>query len=203
MIQVLRKIAFLFPLIFIAFSTGCATNEIVQETTQSTSFRPSSNKSMITGSVSMYGGTYGSFELKQISTGKTQSISARNNKDGLAWRSRNGHGRTYMLELEPGHYEITDWHYSVLYGMGADKSIKPKNMKAIPVELKAGEMIYLGDFNFKTTMGKNIFNIGIPAGLVVKVRNKRERDLNNLKKKFPNLDTNSIKDNIINYSIGE
>ncbi|MBF6058864.1 hypothetical protein [Thiomicrorhabdus heinhorstiae] len=187
-------------IIFASFLGGCASNEaITKELTESAEFIPPNNKALITGSVSMYGGHFGWFTLKNTTTGETQTVGAINADDEYSWNARTGRGRTYLLELDPGLYEIIDWEYKV-FVLGGTQIITPKNMKPIALNLKAGDQFYLGDFNFEMIVGKNIFGLNVPASVKVKVRDKRTRDLNNLKKKFPHLVLSDIKNYILNYA---
>jgi hypothetical protein len=181
---------------------GCSANNVItkEQYKSSVYVSASQNKGTITGSVSLYKGNYGWFVLKQVATGKTQHISATSWGDELAWTSNTEKGKTYLLELEPGHYQIIGWKYFIP-AVGGEKEITPKNMQPIDIYLKSGENLYLGNFNFTTLYGKNIFGITIPASVKINTSDKRERDFKNIKKKYPNINTKLIKSNIINYSM--
>ncbi len=196
-------IKLLLPLaLFIITLSGCATNDaLTKEFVTNPIYKEAPpNKSIITGSVDLFKGNYGWYDLKQVSTGKTQSISATNRNDELTWKSSDGYGRTFLLELDPGKYEIFNWTYFIP-AAGGESKLTPKEMKPIILDLKPGESIYLGSFNFKTTFGKNIFGITIPAGVKINITNEKARDFENLKKKYPQFLLNKIKNKLINYSL--
>ena len=197
----MMKALFLLTLFFFTLS-GCTTNyDLTKEFVADLIYREAPpNKSIITGSVDLFGGNYGWYDLKQISTGKTQIISATNRNDKLTWRSSGGYGRTFLLELDPGKYEIFSWTY-FMPAAGGESKLTPREMKPITLDLKPGESIYLGSFNFKTTYGKNTFGITIPAGVKINITNEKSRDFENLKKKYPQLLLNKIETKLINYSL--
>lgn len=186
--------------LLILLLTSCANNSaITKETLQSVDYEPDRNKAIITGSVTIVGGGWGAWvTLKNKNTGAKQLISAQHRKDDYAWRSSSGSGRTYLLELLPGEYEIIDWEYSTPV-IGGDKIFKPIDMQPITINLEAGERVYLGNINFEVIYGKNIIGMNMPADLNVQVFDKRKRDLNNLKRKFPKLEIKVINNQILKY----
>jgi len=180
---------------------GCATNDaLTKELTYSNSYLDvQENKSVISGSVTLFEGNYGWYTIKQVSTGKTQRVSVTNRSDKHSWDIDRAEGRTYWLELEPGEYEIIDWTYFIPLPSG-EARLSPSNMKPIRINLKPNEAKYLGSFNFKTTYGENVFGVTIAAGVEINVTDEKKRDFDNIRKKFPNVTFDKTVKTLIPYS---
>ena len=188
-----NKILFAIFLVPIMLLSGCGKkyDYITKETITSNALVQPQGKGTILGSVSSDGGRHSTanITLTHPSTGKVQFLSTKRKID------KNTKGRTYLINLNPGKYAITEWRF-VIPGYPSTRSAEDK-IDTFEFEINAGDYLYLGNFHIETVMGKNIFGIAIPAGVDIKVRNKKERDLKDLKRKFPKLPVDEITDNLI------
>ena len=173
-----------FSFLFILFGSSCAQNEqLTKEIPYSQDIVQPKGKATIVGSiasnVSRKGSSaifmdetkhYTNITLTQIPTGKTQVISS------------DGNQRTYLLNLDPGLYAISQWNYNA-FKYPHSYYFKDK-IDSLQFELKEGDYIYLGRFNFEITTGRNISGLPIPTDVKVFVVDNKERDIANIKSKF-------------------
>ncbi len=179
-----NKVLFIILLAPIIFLSSCAKKYdlITKEVVSSQISVQPQGKGTILGSVSTnrrLTNSYASITLKQLSTGKIQLLSA-NTKDNN--KNSSPKGRTYLINLDPGKYAITNWRLSI---------------PGYLFDISVGDYLYLGNFHLEVVSGKNIFGIIIPAGVDIKVRDKKERDIKDLKRKFPKLPADKITVNLI------
>jgi hypothetical protein len=188
-------------LIFILSTlTSCVNEELIKkQALYSANFTTTpKGKSVIIGSITLRKGIYANLILENISTKKTYIISS-NSKRNSSWSSRAGFGNIYLKELIPGKYKIIGYNYSVRM-LNSYKTFSIKRHSNI-IFLKEGEMSYLGNINFETLYGKNIFGINIPAGVKTNFLNKQNRDFKAIKKRFPKILFHDTKTNIPNHLI--
>lgn len=84
-------------------------------------------------------------------------------------------GNVFAVELPPGKYEFMSW-----IAVSGGSVSRPQEKFILPFEIKAGESVYFGNFNFT----KHSFLGGYTADL----QSKKGRDLTLLSRKYSNID---------------
>jgi hypothetical protein len=90
-----------------------------------------------------------------------------------------------VASLPPGKYEIFSfvaWNNST-----PSSALSPRGGLSIPFTVKAGDVVYLGEFYSVATWGENIFGIRRPSAPYFVHSNQRERDLSIARGKDPSL----------------
>ena len=92
-------------------------------------------------------------------------------------------GRVYVLDVEPGVHSVDSWQSA-----GESVRIAPRNAPApLRFEVKAGEVVYIGNLNLNHTTGRNLFGMSVVAGALPEVRDRRELDLAIAERKVPSI----------------
>jgi hypothetical protein len=82
-------------------------------------------------------------------------------------------GRVYVLDLEPGVHSVDGWS-----SRGDMAQLAPRHALApLTFEVRAGEVIYIGNLNLNHTLGRNLFGLPVVAHASAEVRDRREMDL--------------------------
>jgi hypothetical protein len=107
-------------------------------------------------------------------------IKARNEKNGRGFTGdfANGQSYTFVIERAPGKYAFTQ--HTVLDGLGSMGNVNFSKKYAIPFEIKKGEITYLGELSYN--------DLAQPGSPRMVVYDRYDRDLTELKKKYPNID---------------
>ena len=90
----------------------------------------------------------------------------------------NGQSYTFVIERAPGKYNFTQ--HTVLDGLGSMGNVNFSKVYGIPFEIKKGEITYLGELSYN--------DLAQPGSPRIVVYGRFERDLAELKKKYPNID---------------
>lgn len=114
-------------------------------------------------------------------------IKARNGKNERAFNGDFAEGQSYVfvIEGEPGKYAFNQ--HTVLNHIGSMGQVSYSKKYAIPFEIKKGEITYLGELSYN--------DLSEPGSPRVVVYDRFDRDLNELKKKYPNVDWSKTADN--------
>lgn len=97
-------------------------------------------------------------------------------------------GSLFTLDLDPGVYEINSWTlYVFVAGFNSYYYLSPQNPKPIEFEVKANQATYLGSYNIKAHMGKNIFQLPVVSGAHGVIANEIMRDKSLFDAKYPQL----------------
>lgn len=99
-----------------------------------------------------------------------------------------GRGKLFVIELDPGDYAFQGWHAT----QGSYTSVTPKNPSRFIFNVKAGEVIYVGELNFSLIFGTNLFGIGVLAGAEQFINDSESRDMDVVTEKYPKIDTGKI-----------
>lgn len=90
-------------------------------------------------------------------------------------------GRVYVMDVEPGVHSVDSWQSA-----GDSVRIAPRNAPApLRFEVKAGEVVYIGNLNLNHTTGRNLFGMSVVAGALPEVRDRSELDLAIAERKAP------------------
>lgn len=92
-------------------------------------------------------------------------------------------GRVYVLDVEPGVHSVDSWQSA-----GDSVRIAPRNAPPpLRFEVKAGEVVYIGNLNLNHTTGRNVFGMSVIAGALPEVRDRRGLDLAIAERKVPSI----------------
>jgi hypothetical protein len=92
------------------------------------------------------------------------------------------YGRLATIELEPGEYQI-DWMFSDGQGHFSLQGLPARNL----IQVKAGEVLYVGELFIKLEFGETIFNIQRVFGAAGFLNDESARDIPLFEKKYPKL----------------
>ncbi|PZR22493.1 MAG: hypothetical protein DI539_05345 [Flavobacterium psychrophilum] len=84
----------------------------------------------------------------------------------------------FVIERAPGKYNFTQ--HTVLSGLGSMGNVNFSKLYGIPFEIKKGEITYLGELSYNDN--------ALPGDPRIVVYDRYDRDLAELKKKYPNID---------------
>lgn len=107
-------------------------------------------------------------------------IKARNAKNNRGFSGDFAEGQSYVvvIEREPGKYAFNQ--HTVLNHIGSMGQVSYSKKYEIPFEIKKGEITYLGELSYN--------DLSEPGSPRIVVYDRYDRDLNELKKKYPNID---------------
>ncbi|RDI06907.1 hypothetical protein [Flavobacterium sp. AG291] len=107
-------------------------------------------------------------------------VKARNEKNDRAFTGDFADGKTYLFVIEraPGKYSFNQ--HTVLSGLGSMGNVNFSKTYGIPFEIKKGEITYLGELSYN--------DFAQPGDPRIVVYDRYDRDLAELKKKYPNID---------------
>ena len=107
-------------------------------------------------------------------------IKARNEKNDRAFSGDFAEGQSYVFVIEraPGKYAFNQ--HTVLNRIGSMGQVSYSKKYAIPFEIKKGEITYLGELSYN--------DLSEPGSPRIVVYDRFDRDLTELKKKYPNID---------------
>lgn len=90
-------------------------------------------------------------------------------------------GRVVVMVLEPGKHSLDSWAVNVGGGY-----LRPKNNpNQFELELKPGEIRYLGNWHMNLQAGENLFGMTRATGAVPEIRHEFERDFAIFKLQYP------------------
>ena len=101
-------------------------------------------------------------------------------------------GFVFAYRLPKGTYHFTDFYLAQPTGGSSYMAWRSREPYSIPFEIAPGKVNYVGEIKVIPVMGKNIFGITIPAGGFWVVSDQRVRDIELLKKKYPDLNWESV-----------
>jgi len=113
-------------------------------------------------------------------------IKARNEKNNRGFSGDFAEGQSYVfvIEREPGKYAFNQ--HTVLNRIGSMGQVSYSKKYAVPFEIKKGEVTYLGELSYN--------DLSEPGSPRIVVYDRYDRDLTELKKKYPNIDWNKATD---------
>lgn len=181
------KISYLLlPLLALFIGCGSASDKTPE------TFEPTSEKGLAVGTITFEQDTpkndiYRFFyepvsddkKIVKKNDGKIM-IKARNKENKRAFTGDFAKGQTYLFVIEraPGNYKFNQ--HTVLNRIGSMGQVSFSKEYAIPFEIKKGEITYLGELSYNDRSEP-----GSPRMIVY---NRYERDLEELQKKYPNID---------------
>lgn len=96
-------------------------------------------------------------------------------------------GSIFAWSVPPGEYEIYDMELYFNYGTST-KTITPKRKFSIPFHVRASEIVYIGELNVYTLIGKAFFGNSTAVGAVLLQSDKWPRDGLLYASKYPSID---------------
>lgn len=92
------------------------------------------------------------------------------------------YGRLATIELEPGEYQV-DWMFSDGQGHFSVPGLPARNL----IQVKAGEVLYVGELFIKLEFGETLFNIQRVVAAGGFLNDESARDIPLFEKKYPKL----------------
>lgn len=86
-----------------------------------------------------------------------------------------------VVEVPAGQLDLTGWGFNA-------RGVRIESTKASPtlsLNLKAGEVVYVGNFELQPEYGENLFGMKMVAGALAFIHDQSQRDLALLKLRYP------------------
>lgn len=100
-------------------------------------------------------------------------------------------GVVVMASLPPGKYEVHN--FSAYFNAGTGTStFSSREPFSIPFTVVPGQVTYLGNYEAVDVKGRNFIGMPVMAGVYFVVQDKQERDIEALRKRMPNLPSQTI-----------
>jgi hypothetical protein len=91
------------------------------------------------------------------------------------------YGQVYVLDVEPGVHYVDGWQT-----VSGDLRVTPRTPPPrLPFEVKAGEVIYIGNLNMNHASGRSLLGIPTIAAAFAEVRDRQQIDLSIAERKAP------------------
>jgi len=90
-----------------------------------------------------------------------------------------------VIEVPAGDVEISGWAFSMYQARYESTDASP----AYTISVKAGDVIYLGNFSIEPHYGDGIFGVSQVRGALPYINDQSQRDLVMFKKRYPQLPT--------------
>jgi hypothetical protein len=134
-----------------------------------------------------YEATAGDKKFMKRNAGKIM-IKAREGND-RAFTGDFNNKKTYLfvIDREPGNYAFTQYNY--LDRIGATGMVSSSEKFAIPFQIQAGTISYIGEFTYNDK--------AIPGTPRIVVSDNMSRDLDEFRKKFPNINWDGTLNNTV------
>lgn len=93
------------------------------------------------------------------------------------------HGRVYVLDVEPGIHTVSSWF--TITGMSR---LEPRTEPpALTFDVRAGEVVYIGNLNLNHVAGRSLIGVKAVAGAVPEVRDRAAIDIPLAEKKVASI----------------
>lgn len=183
----------LIPILFFIF-TGCTTTT---NTAAPKEFNAASSTGLAIGTITFegdvpvndiyrffYEAQSGDKKFKKQNNGKIEIKGRENNQSAFNGDFNNKKSYIFVLELNPGSYAFT--HYNYLDHIGANGMVNTSKEFAIPFDVAAGQISYVGELSY--------VDKAAPGTPRIYVSGYFERDIAEIKKKYPTLNFDNTLD---------
>jgi len=119
--------------------------------------------------------------------GKVEIKAREGNKRAFKGDFANGQTYTFVIERAPGNYFFKQ--HTVLNGLGSMGHVNFSKEYAVPFEIKKGQITYLGELSYN--------DLSEPGSPRIVVYGRYDRDIAELKKKYPGIDWNLATDKTV------
>lgn len=93
------------------------------------------------------------------------------------------HGRVYVLDMKPGIHKVSSW-----FAQSGMSRIAPRQDPApLTFEVKAGEVVYIGNLNLNHQLGRSPLGFSVVGGAQPEVRDRSEIDVPIAEEKVPSI----------------
>jgi hypothetical protein len=92
------------------------------------------------------------------------------------------YGRLEVVNLNAGRHSFSFW--KITNGTGL-RILPDKDLPPLEFDVKAGSIVYLGDFHGMTVVGRNLFGMKITGGGYPVLRDRHARDVPIFEAKYP------------------
>jgi hypothetical protein len=108
-------------------------------------------------------------------------------------------GALWVLELSAGPHRISRWGVMYNTGIGGG-TFQPRDCPPIPFELRAGEILYLGNLHMETSMARNVFGLKVLGRGYPAFHDERARDLARFRQQYPALAPHHVDVRLLDFS---
>jgi len=112
---------------------------------------------------------------------------------------QDGGGRVFVIPLAAGRYEFYDFLLFENAGQ-VQTTWKSRNPYSIPIEIKKGEALYIGEIRTVHLYGKNFFGLPISDGGYFVALPEKERDIPLLHANFPFLRSVPVAEQVLDVT---
>jgi hypothetical protein len=179
----------LFFTVLVLFLQGCANSTVDIKPEKQISM---ATKGIVYGLLTQGGGDDGWLHLRK--KGGSEGIRLEATGTGLIpsrdINERDRKGKLFVVELDPGIYEITSWTFSMRQGSYIPTFFMPENLEPIEFTVEAGKATYLGSFHIHTVKLKTKIGFFTPLPNVTAtcdIEDQFKRDTALLHSKYPKL----------------
>jgi len=109
-------------------------------------------------------------------------------------------GKVYIMELEPGNYEFTNWRV-VTGNQYVTLSYENPTEVSYRFKVAPGDVKYIGELGIKYHSVENFMNMEVLGGGKFFFENMAERDIKVASEKYPNIDFSKINVEVFNTEI--
>jgi hypothetical protein len=92
------------------------------------------------------------------------------------------YGRLEVVNLPAGRHSF--WFWQIANGTGL-RIIPDKDLPPLDFDIKAGSVVYLGDFHGMTEVGRNLFGMKVTGSGYPELRDRHQRDVQMFEAKYP------------------
>lgn len=103
-------------------------------------------------------------------------------------------GGVFAATILPGTYSLSRWGY--MWALN-DYWYEPKNELPPCLEVKAGDIVYIGNIKFTMLTGENMLGMDVLAGAIPSIHDEYDRDIKMLHEKYMTLDNTPIKKELL------
>lgn len=109
-------------------------------------------------------------------------------------KSEHKRGGVFVATLLPGQYSVSQWGYS--WAMNG-YWYEPKSALPQFLDIKAGEVVYIGNVTFLMLTGENAFGMDVIGGTVPMVSDEYDRDMKMIREKYMAISDQNVRKSLL------
>jgi hypothetical protein len=159
-------------------------------------------KGLVFGSVTQTGGHTAWVYIRKAGSEDEIQLSCSGSNAIYEIQDDPKYGSLFVLDLEPGKYEIVRWMlYEFIGGINVYSYYAPVAVKPIEFEVRLHEAVYLANFHVVATKGKALFFIPVVLTAEGQIHDEYERDVKLFHQKYPQLEHLNIRKSVPNADL--
>jgi hypothetical protein len=109
-------------------------------------------------------------------------------------KSQRKRGGVFVSTILPGKYTLSRWGYSWALN---DYWYEPKAALPQSLDIKAGEVVYIGNVTFLMLTGENAFGMDVIGGAVPVVSDEYDRDMKMIREKYMAISDQNVRKSLL------